>query len=113
MNIKKTAYLLLNFTTKRLAEIFGILIFLAGIILLISLSTYSPEDPNFIFPNNTQIKNLLGYQGSFVSDLFFQSLGIISYLFSLTKAFAKVKLDRPDPSIQTFILFLILTTKIR
>ena len=84
MNIKKTANLLLNFTVKRLAEIFGILIFLIGLSLFISLSTYSPEDPNFIFPENTEIKNLLGFHGSFVSDLFFQSIGLIAYLVSLT-----------------------------
>ena len=37
MNIKKTANLLLNFAIKRLAEIFGIIIFVAGIILLLAL----------------------------------------------------------------------------
>ena len=84
MNIKKTANLLLNFAIKRLAEIFGIIIFTTGIMLLIALTTYSPEDPNYIFPKNTEIKNLLGFQGSFVSDLFFQSLGLISYLVSFT-----------------------------
>ena len=84
MNIKKTANLLLNFAIKRLAEIFGITIFAAGLILLIALTTYSPEDPNFIFPNNTEIKNLLGFKGSFVSDLFFQSIGLIAYLVSFT-----------------------------
>ncbi len=84
MNIKKTANLLLNFAIKRIAEIFGIIIFITGILLLISLITYSPEDPNFIFPKNTEIKNLLGFQGSFVSDLFFQSVGLISYLISFT-----------------------------
>ena len=84
MNIKKTANLLLNFAIKRIAEIFGIIIFISGILLLISLITYSPEDPNFIFPKNTEIKNLLGFQGSFVSDLFFQSVGLISYLIAFT-----------------------------
>ena len=84
MNIKKTAYLLLNFTVKRLAEIFGIIIFFAGIMLLISLSTYSPEDPNFIFPDNTLINNAFGFQGSFISDLFFQSIGLVAYLVSFT-----------------------------
>ena len=84
MNIKKTADLLLNFAIKRLAEIFGIAIFLAGTALLFALITYSPEDPNFIFPENIQIKNLLGFQGSFISDLFFQSVGLIAYLISLT-----------------------------
>ncbi len=84
MDFKKTANLLLNFALKRLAEIFGIIIFTTGGLLLIALITYSPEDPNFIFPENTEIKNLLGFQGSFISDLFFQSVGLISYLVSLT-----------------------------
>ena len=84
MNIKKTANLLINFTFKRLAEIFGIVIFFAGLLLLISLLSYSPEDPNFIFPKNTEIKNILGIRGSIISDLFFQSVGLISYLISIT-----------------------------
>ena len=84
MNIKKTANLLLNFAIKKLAEIFGIIIFVAGVILLISLTSYSPEDPNFIFPENTDIKNLLGFRGSFMSDLFFQSIGLVAYLVSFT-----------------------------
>ena len=84
MNIKKTADLLINFAIKRLAEILGIIIFIAGIMLLLSLATYSPEDPNFIFPDGTKIKNLLGFNGSFISDLFFQSIGLIAYLLSLT-----------------------------
>ena len=84
MNIKKTANLLINFAFKRLAEIFGIVIFFAGLLLLISLLSYSPEDPNFIFPKNTEIKNILGIEGSIISDLFFQSVGLISYLISIT-----------------------------
>ena len=38
MNIKKTANLLLNFTIQRLAEIFGILISLAGVMLFLALN---------------------------------------------------------------------------
>ena len=72
MNIKKTANLLLNFTIQRLAEIFGVIISLAGVMLMLALITYSPNDPNFIFPENTKIENLMGFQGSFTSDLFFQ-----------------------------------------
>ena len=84
MNIKKTANLFINFTIKRLTEIFGLCVFSAGILLLLALLTYSPEDPNFIFPDNTKIKNILGFRGSFISDLFFQSLGLISFMFSFT-----------------------------
>jgi DNA segregation ATPase FtsK/SpoIIIE, S-DNA-T family len=92
MNIKKTANLLLNFATKRVAEIFGISVFTVGVLLFIALVTYSPEDPNFIFPENTEIKNLLGFRGSFVSDLFFQSVGLISYLISLTFIASGIKI---------------------
>ena len=84
MNIKKTANLLLNFTVRRLAEIFGILISLAGGILLLALITYSPNDPNFIFPENIKIENLMGFHGSFVSDLLFQSVGLMAYLIPFT-----------------------------
>ncbi len=94
MDIKKTVNLLLNFAIKRLAEIFGLFIFLSGTLLLIALITYSPEDPNFIFPDNTEIKNLLGFQGSFISDLFFQSVGLISYLISFTLILTGINIVR-------------------
>jgi len=84
MNIKKTANLLFNFAIKRLAELFGILIFLVGAMLLVALTTYSPSDPNFIFPENTKIENLMGFHGSFISDLLFQSVGLISFLIPFT-----------------------------
>ena len=84
MNIKKTANLLVNFAIKRLAEIFGIIIFIAGLMLLLALISYSPDDPNFIFPDNTKINNILGFYGSFTSDLFFQSIGSVAYLISFT-----------------------------
>ena len=84
MDIKRSVNLLLNFAIKRIAEVFGVIVLIAGVFLLTALITYSPEDPNFVFPDNKEIKNLLGFQGSFISDLFFQSVGLISYLISLT-----------------------------
>ena len=84
MDIKKTSILFINFTVKRISEIFGIIVFISGILLLLALVTYSPEDPNFIFPDNKEIKNILGFKGSFISDLFFQSIGLISYIFPIT-----------------------------
>ena len=92
MNIKKIANNTLQFTIDRLIEIFGIGILLFGIMLLVALSSYSPDDPNFIFPENTKIKNLLGFQGSYISDLFFQTLGKISYLISLTLIFTGINI---------------------
>ena len=94
MNIKNTANLLINFTVKRLAEIFGIFVFFAGILLLAALLSYSPEDPNFIFPENTIIKNILGYHGSVTSDFIFQSIGLIGYLLPVTYIFTGLNIFR-------------------
>ncbi len=84
MNIKKIVSNTLRFIVNRLIEIIGISVSVIGILLLLALFTYSPNDPNFIFPENTEIQNILGFQGSYISDLFFQSLGVISYLTSIT-----------------------------
>ena len=84
MDIKKLANNLLNFTIKRLKEIFGIVICIFGILLFIALISYSPSDPNFIFNENTKIKNILGFQGSYISDLFLQSFGLIAYLIPIS-----------------------------
>ena len=92
MNIKKIVNITLLFIAKRLTEIFGFLILSAGIFLFVSLVSYSPEDPNFIFPENTEIRNLLGFRGSYISDIFFQSIGLISYLVSLTLIFTGINI---------------------
>ena len=84
MEIKKILENTSNFLIKRLIEVFGLFISILSVLLLIALLSYSPEDPNFIFPDNTEIKNILGLKGSFVSDLFFQSIGLISILTSIT-----------------------------
>ena len=87
MDIKKLSNTALTFIIKRLIEIFGICVSLLGICILIALISYSPEDPNFIFPENTEIKNILGFQGSRVSDLIFQSIGLVAYLLPITLMF--------------------------
>ena len=84
MDIKKLSNTALMFVIKRLIEILGICISLIGIFIFIALVSYSPNDPNFIFPDNTVIKNILGYQGSFISDFLLQSIGLIAYLVPIT-----------------------------
>ena len=92
MNIKNLIKKSLDFTIKRVAEIVGILFILISVLLLISLLSYSSEDPNFIFTENTEIKNILCYRGSYISDLFFQSVGLVSFLISLTIFFTGINL---------------------
>ena len=85
MKLKILANDAINFGINRVIEIIGLAILITGILLLVSLISFSPDDPNFIFPNNTDIKNILGFRGSFTSDIFFQSFGVVSLLipFSL------------------------------
>ena len=94
MDIKKKGKLFINFTIKRIIEIFGVIIFGAGILLAASLISYSPDDPNFVFPDNIKINNILGFQGAVISDLFFQSIGLVSYLFSLTLIITGINIFR-------------------
>ena len=94
MDIKKFSNFLLTFIIKRLIEIIGIIVLFLGILLFIALISYSPSDPNFIFPDNTEIKNLIGFRGSYLSDLFFQSLGLISYLIPITLIFTGLSVFR-------------------
>ena len=84
MDIKKLSNTAFVFVINRLIEIVGIGVSLLGILIFVALISYSPEDPNFIFPENTEIKNILGYQGSFLSDIILQSIGLISYLIPIT-----------------------------
>ena len=84
MEIKKLVHNTVCFGINRVIEIVGITIVVIGLLLLISLISFSPDDPNFIFPENTTIKNFLGFRGSFTADLFFQSFGLISLLTPLS-----------------------------
>ena len=67
MNINNILNKTFDFIVKRTAELTGILLVFISIFLVISLLSYSPEDPNFIFSKDTEIKNLLGFKGSFIS----------------------------------------------
>ena len=92
MSIKKIAYTTLRFTINRLIEIGAFLLLVIGLLLLIALISYSPNDPNFIFPDNTEIQNILGFKGSYVSDLFLQSIGFCSYLLCFTLIFTGINI---------------------
>ncbi len=81
-----------TFCLNRIAEFIGFLIILTSIFIFLSLTTYSPDDPNFIFPENTIIKNLMGSKGSYLSDLLFQSFGLVSFLVPFTFFFTGLRI---------------------
>ena len=73
-----------NIIINKIIQIFGIIAIIFGFLFLLSLISYSPEDPNFIFSKSEDIKNFLGFNGSLISDFFFQSIGLISFLIPIT-----------------------------
>ena len=94
MNIKNIFEKSADFTIKRIIEIFGIILIIFSILLLLSFASYSPEDPNFIFNSEKEIENILGFRGSYTSDIFFQSFGLISYLIPVTLIFTGIYIFR-------------------
>ena len=90
MEIKSFFNKIIDFSLKRLTEFVGLLLIIISILLFLSLISYAPEDPNFIFTENTEIKNILGFRGSYTSDIFYQSIGLISILIPFTIFFTGI-----------------------
>ncbi len=79
-----------EFLIKRITELFGLLIIFLSFAIMVSLASYSPNDPNFITNEFNEVQNLLGFRGSIVSDLLFQSVGIVAYLIPFTLFFSGI-----------------------
>jgi len=110
MKLKIIANNAINFVINRVIEIIGVAILLTGALLLASLISFSPEDPNFIFPDNTEIINILGFRGSFTADIFFQSFGLIALLipFSFMVSGANIILNKQIFLIIKSVFYIIL-----
>ena len=61
----------------------GIILFGFGSIYLISLYTYSPNDPGYQNFNRGEIQNILGHFGAYLSSYSLVFIGTLSYLFAL------------------------------
>ena len=49
MNLSNLSKKILEFALNRIIDILGIFVIIVSIFLLLSLISYSPDDPNFIF----------------------------------------------------------------
>ena len=79
-----------EFLINRITELLGLTIIFFSASVLVSLMSYSPDDPNFIINEKENIKNLLGFRGSIIADFLFQSIGLIAYLVPFTLFFSGV-----------------------
>ena len=79
---------LTNFLKKRTFEFLGLILVLSSVALAIAFTTYSPEDPSFIYGDrNFEIQNFFGIYGSSVADFLLQSFGLASFLLLLNFLF--------------------------
>ena len=70
-----------NFIKKRTFELLGLILILTSVALAIAFSTYSPEDPSFIYGDKDfEIQNFFGIYGSGIADFLLQSFGLTSFL---------------------------------
>ena len=68
---------------KRLNEAAGLLLLSLGLVMLLSLVSYHTQDPSWNTAAETRPLNLVGYPGSYLSDLFLQVFGAAALLFPL------------------------------
>ena len=106
-----------RFTKNRLIELGGAIVVLGSIFLFISILSYSPSDPNFIYdPESNEVKNLGGFYGSIISDFLLQAIGLISFLFTFnllywgSKIFIKKKILKFSSKIFCTIIYIIFST---
>mgnify|MGYP006188228707 CR=1 FL=1 len=92
MEIKKLAKNTLKFGINRFIEAVCMATVISGLLLLGALLSFWPNDPNFIFPDNKPILNILGFRGSFTADLFFQSFGRIALLIPFSFIFTGINI---------------------
>ncbi len=92
MNFKSIIQKFGDFVIKRMIEFLGIFILIFAILIFLSLISYNPSDPNFIYPDNHEIKNILGINGSISADFLLQSIGLISYFLPITLIFLSVSI---------------------
>ncbi len=68
---------------QRLNEVAGFLLLSLGLVILLSLASYHAQDPSWDTAATERPHNLIGYPGSYISDLLYQGFGAAAFLFPL------------------------------
>ena len=69
-----------DFMKRRLSEVLGVLMLAGGIVSIVALATYSPDDPSFNSSGTGAIKNAVGLFGASVADVLLQLFGLAAAL---------------------------------
>ena len=78
-----TPYGVRTFLRRRLEEVVGITVLMAGLALAIALITFDAADPSFNRASDGPAQNLAGVPGAYVADLLLQTIGLAGTLLTL------------------------------
>lgn len=99
-------------------EISAVILFTIGVIVLLSLISYSPKDPSFLNLNpSVKVKNYVGKFGSTIAEILIQFFGIpcfiiplIFFYFSANLFFTKIRREILLKGIISFLFILTLSS---
>ena len=76
---------IMNFTKKRLIELFGLSLIAFFLFFTFTLAKYSPENATLIFNSDgSNVSNIFNYYSNSIADFFLQSFGLMSFLIGIS-----------------------------
>ena len=76
---------IMNFTKKRLIELFGLSLIAFFLIFTFTLAKYSPENATLIYNSDgSKVSNIFNYYSNSIADFFLQSFGLMSFLIGIS-----------------------------
>jgi len=103
-----------DFVRRRLAELAGLVLIAAAVILILAMLTYDSSDPSINTAGGRgSVNNLLGYPGAVLADLALQTLGLAAALAAIVVGvwgfllFTRRALRQIWPRIAVFLLLLL------
>ena len=83
-----------DFLRRRMMELVGVGVAAAGVVLLLSLFTYTPGDPSLNHATGSAPHNIVGLPGAYISDLLLQTFGLAIVLVPVALITWGVRLAR-------------------
>lgn len=98
----------INFFKLRLTETAGLLVFLLGILTFYSIVTYSPSNPTFIFPDESDNRFWIIKYGANLADFILQAFGLGAYgiATNFISSGAKIGIQKKTGNLWTRFLFI-------
>ncbi len=88
---------LAQFLRRRVMEMVGLALVIAGVALCVALASAGTYDPSFNRVSNAPVLNLLGSAGANIASLLYGGAGLAAFLLAVTPIFWGVHLFRKQP----------------